>query len=209
MTGMTPDDKRGKHISHSLPTAVHDLVRNHISSFPLKECHYLSGPRQYYLSAGLSIKMMWKLYVEKHLQNKVSYYFYWTFFRDNFNYKFGRPQVDTCCMCEELNVKIKSPRLNDAVKRRAVTELLVHNCKSRKFYAALQHEKSEEGKKEGHVISLSFDFMQNVFLPKIPVQDVFYLRQLTVNVFCINNIKTDTSTLYLYYEGEGMKCVHF
>lgn len=109
MAGQTPEDKRGRHISHSLPTTVHDLVRNHISSFPLKECHYVGGPTQYYLSADLSIKLMWKMFLEKHPQEKVSYYFYWTFFRDNFNYKFGGPQVDTCCTCEELNVQIKSP----------------------------------------------------------------------------------------------------
>lgn len=37
------------------------------------------------------------------------------------------------------------------------------------------------------MLSIAFDYMQNISLPFIPVQDTFYLRQLTLNVFCIHN----------------------
>jgi len=47
--------------------------------------------------------------------------------------------------------------------------------------------------------------MQNIQIPKIPVQELFYLRQLTVSVFCITNIKANTSSLYIYDEGEEKK----
>lgn len=41
-------------------------------------------------------------------------------------------------------------------------------------------ELSEQNK---NIVGLVFDYMQNVDLPKIPVQEVFYLRQLTLQSF--------------------------
>ncbi|PSN43920.1 hypothetical protein C0J52_03660 [Blattella germanica] len=204
LVGKVPEDKRGRGVTFSLPTKIKDLIREHIDSFPLKESHYL-GKKQYYLSAGLNVKYMWRLFNEKYGPNvKVSYYSYRHYFRENFNYRFGRPQVDTCCQCEELQLKIKSPHLNDVAKRTTLAELLVHKRKSKKFYSVLQEE-SSKGQVEENVLSLTFDFMQNLSLPKIPVQELFYLRQLTVNVFCITNIKTNKSSLYIYHEGNGRK----
>ena len=83
---------------------------------------------------------------------------------------------------------------------------MVHKRKSKKFYNKLTTE--VENKKEGiqnHVLSISFDYMQNISLLIIPIQDTFYLCQLTVNVFCIHNIKNNTAQIYLYHEGEARK----
>ncbi|KAJ8883401.1 hypothetical protein PR048_015244 [Dryococelus australis] len=97
--GETPQDKRGKSVSYSLPRTTKLKVKEHIESFPFKESHYC-GEKMYYLSADLDLKTMHKLHLEKY--DKVSYFFYRSFYRENFNYRFGRPQVDTCCTCEEL-----------------------------------------------------------------------------------------------------------
>lgn len=52
------------------------------------------------------------------LENVVKYNFYYTYFRENFGYRFGRPQVDVCSQCENLNRKLKDRNLNDNAKRR-------------------------------------------------------------------------------------------
>lgn len=49
------------------------------------------------------------------------------------------------------------------------------------------------------------DFMQNLPLPHIPVQEVFYYRQLWVNVFNIHNISAGNSMYYVYHEGQAKK----
>ena len=113
--------------------------------------------------------------------------------------------MDTCCKCEELNLKLKSPHLNDVVKRAAQVELDVHKHRSEKFYNALEHETSEGGSREEHVLSMAFDYMKTISLPKIPVQELYYMRQLLVNVFSIHNIKEEKSQIYLYHEGQGRK----
>jgi hypothetical protein len=47
--------------------------------------------------------------------------------------------------------------------------------------------------------------MQNVQIPNIPVQDTFYLRQLTTNIFCIHDLKNNNWAIYLYHEGVAKK----
>jgi hypothetical protein len=47
--------------------------------------------------------------------------------------------------------------------------------------------------------------MQNLPLPNIFVQEVFYLHQLWVNVFCIHDLKNNNTKLYVYHEGEANK----
>lgn len=54
LLGQTPEDKRGKKISHSLSAEIHSLVHEHIKSYPLKETHYESK-KSYYLSPDLNI----------------------------------------------------------------------------------------------------------------------------------------------------------
>lgn len=52
---------------------------------------------------------------------------------------------------------------------------------------------------------ICIDYMANISLPCIPVQDTYYLRQLTVNAFGIHNLATRQSTVFIYDEGEGGK----
>ena len=47
--------------------------------------------------------------------------------------------------------------------------------------------------------------MANVALPRIPVQDTYYFRQLIVNVFGIHDIASRKLTVFIYHEGEGGK----
>lgn len=47
--------------------------------------------------------------------------------------------------------------------------------------------------------------MQNLPLPHIPIQNIFYLRQLWVQCFGIKDLKTDKSTFYMYQESIGNK----
>lgn len=47
--------------------------------------------------------------------------------------------------------------------------------------------------------------MQNLPLPHIPVQEVFYMRQLCIYEFCVHNLKTEKAVFYSYQEGEAYK----
>lgn len=200
----TPTDKRGKNKSgNAKPGAVCFRIHEHISKFDVKETHYGGKPKKY-LDARLNIKLMYRMFISENadLENEVKYNYYYMYFKENFGYSFGQPQVDVCSFCESQNVKIKDKALNDTAKRVAVAELVIHKRRAKKFYASM---KAASENKDDDTCFLCFDFMQNLPLPNIPVQEIFYMRQLWVNVFSIHNLKTNKSKLYVYHEGEANK----
>lgn len=133
--GLLPKDLRGKApAQHAISGEVCKTIEDHIASFPTKTSHY-SNKEMSYLNAELTVKQMHNLFKVKYPETKVNYWFYYKIFKERFNLRFGRPQIDSCVTCETLSVKIKSPSLNDAAKRAAVAELLVHKRRSKQCYA--------------------------------------------------------------------------
>lgn len=211
--GESPQDKRGKSTSGNAKSVrLALLIQDHIKKYPVYTTHYSSNEYTY-LSPRLNVKIMWQAFLQLHPEliprkgessESVTYWFYMKIFQESFDLKFGQPQIDTCCVCEELNVKIRRPHLNNNAKRVAVAELMLHKRRAKKFYSKLR-EVEELAKTHDDVAGLTFDFMQNIMLPATPVQETFYLRQLTVNVFNIHCLKTNTARFYLYHEGTAKK----
>lgn len=200
---LTPRDSRGKQRSgNAIPADVTTLISEHINSFPKKVSHY-SGSDMEYLDARLTVKKMYSLFKTKHPEVKISYTFYWKFFKENFTLRFGRPQVDTCSFCEEKGALLRST-INDNAKRVITAELLVHKRKAQKFYKKLKSVEKLCHERED-VAGICFDFMSNLPLPNIPVQDIFYYRQLWINTFEIHNLGKNNGMLFIYHEGQAKK----
>lgn len=200
--GKLPNDSRGKSSpGNAIPGATTDLVKQHISSFPVKIAHYTSAEK-HYLSEKLDLTIMFGMFKEKYPNSKLSYCYYRKIFREHFDLSFGRPQVDTCCTCEELSVQIKNSSLNETAKRVAVNEKAVH-LRRAKVFSSLMTEISQQS--DDSVAVIAMDYMQNLHIPNIPVQEAFYLRQLTVNVFGIHNLKNNSAKFFVYHEGNGTK----
>jgi hypothetical protein len=80
-----------------------------------------------YLSEQLNTKVMHEQFMEKCPQRReVKYSFYYKIFKPQFSLTFGRPQVDSCCSCEELSMKLNSKPSNDTAKRVAAAQLIIH-----------------------------------------------------------------------------------
>ncbi|KAG8265146.1 hypothetical protein J6590_101614 [Homalodisca vitripennis] len=101
------------------------------------------------------------------LKNKVKYSFCNKYFKENFAYCSGRPQLDVCSTCERLSPNLKDKGLNDNSKRNVPAEKMVHLRRAKKFYKA-KEEASQN--KDDNTVALAFDYdMQNLPLPHIPV----------------------------------------
>ena len=106
--GKIPSDMRGTNPCPSkIPENIINLIDEHIRAFPLKETHY-AGKVMQYLDARLDVKTMHEMFLGKYPETNVKYDFYRKYFQDNFGFSFGRPQIDVCGKCEELEAKIKS-----------------------------------------------------------------------------------------------------
>lgn len=169
----------------------------------MREAHY-TGRTFKYLSEKLDVKTMRVLFTEKYPKQKCNYYFYLKIFKEKFSLSFGRPQVDTCCQCEALDIKMKSKSLNETAKLAAKAEKEVHEGRAKKFHKKMNEIKELCLQDDSHG-AICIDFMQNLMLPNIPVQEVFYLHQLTVNVFDIHDLTTGNAMFYVNHEGISRK----
>ncbi|XP_054287369.1 uncharacterized protein LOC129003147 [Macrosteles quadrilineatus] len=204
LKGKSPRDLRGQQMNRkTFPKDYTDQIKKHIESFPLKISHYSSKEIKY-LDANLDIKKMYNLFLDKFEGSDVVYSYYYKVFKEHFNYRFGRPQIDTCCECEMLNTRIKNPQLNETAKRVAEAQLLVHKKRSNKFYKSISETKDYCASHKNALL-LCFDYCANISLPTLPVQDVYYLRQLSVYPFAIHNSNNDSATFYLYHQGVAAK----
>lgn len=207
-SGDSPIDLRGKHNvrRHVKPQEYNIKIKDHIELFPSKTSHYSSSKTVKYLDGKLTVKCMYELFIKKwpELKTKVKYEYYLKYFNENYSLRFGRPQVDVCSECERLGTRLKDPNLNDNAKRVTAAELMVHKRRAKKFYTQIQ-DVTKLCAERKDVCAITFDYMQNLPLPNIPVQEIFYYRQLWVYAFQIHNLKENTGHFYTYHEGQAYK----
>jgi hypothetical protein len=76
--------------------------------------------------------------------------------------------------------------LNGIAKSVVTAELLVHERRNKKFCNSLEEGTKDSKVNGNNILGLCFHFMAVFDLPKIPVQDVYYFRQLSVDNFGIH-----------------------
>lgn len=204
-TSSAPVDKRGSHENrpNKIPIEVEHLIQQHIKSFPARQSHYSlrKNPHKYYLPETLTIKIMYRLFLEQYKIN-VSYKVYWKVFTTKFNIKFGLPRTDTCTFCDTIGQKIEANQDKEIGKNLQV-EKEIHLRKAEAFYALKRKWKQDSRLNKATVIS--FDYMQNLPLPHIRTNTVFYARQLWYYVFGIHDLSDDSASMYVYDESIGKK----
>ena len=84
------------------------------------------GKERSYLSSVLSVVKMYTLFLQllypdkyleyqagtdaKNIKCEVKYRFYYDYYKQNFNYGFGRPRFDVCCQCTEFETQIQAEK---------------------------------------------------------------------------------------------------
>lgn len=231
-TGISPKDQRGKHRNrpNKLADATFQKIYTHISSFKGRGSHYSTkDSKKIYLPEELNVNKMFKMFKELHPSCKVSYETYRTTFVKNFNISFGYPRTDTCSTCDEYLSKKKvlkfeaekadtgptagcskneKPNKSRDILLNEIKELTtmheVHLAKAKSFYNIKRLSKLSSRKSELKE-SICIDFGKNFPLPKIPTNDVYYKRQLSVYLFNIHVLSNSTSVFYVYPETIGKK----
>lgn len=198
-TSQAPTDCRGKHDNRpkQYPEVVINLVDNHIRSFPARKSHYSlrHNPDKRYLPEDLSVTKMHSLFLEQYHIN-VPYKIYWGVLK-KYNISFGYPRSDTCSYCDSMELKIKTA-MTDEQKQQLRNEKTLHLKKAEAFK---EDKKAYKAKAQmGEILCLSFDFMQNLPLPYIKTNAVFYARQLWQFVFGIHDLGSEVVTIYSYCE---------
>jgi len=119
----SPRDMRGKHTNHkTLPDTVRENIRQHIRSFPTYESHYCradADPTRRYLPPGLTITMMYQLFIQHQRDNGLPESEKWAY-DDIFNREFrhlslSTPKNDTCDQCDIFKAKLADATAEERV----------------------------------------------------------------------------------------------
>ena len=153
-----------------------EAVKNHIQSFTCRASHYgrKGAPGRKYLPSDLNIKRMHQLFLEQNNEAvalTVGYHYYYGVFMHYFNLAFGYPATDTCSTCQSFKLAMKNINISDAEKQTKVALYILHRRKARKFYSLLNDVQPTE-------ITICFDMMENLVLPKLSIGEAYYSRQL-------------------------------
>ena len=174
--GVALQEKRGGARNIEGNAVKRNTVSDHIESFTCRASHYArrGAPGRKYLPSDLGVKKMHELFkAQSHAQ--ITYAFYHSVFKYNFNLGFGHPSKDVCSTCLRFRLKLKDPDLSDEEKRKESALYLLHRRRGRKFYELLNAVED--------TFTVCFDMMENLVLPKSPIGLTYYSRQLYLYVF--------------------------
>lgn len=116
-------------------------------------------------------------------------------FYNEFNIGFSSPASDVCGTCLNLKNTIKQ---NTENKGKVMVDLRIHKLRANAFYKLLNEIPDKS-------VTFCFDLQQVHPLPKTPIQDAFYLRQISFYAFCCVDVKSKNPTFYNWSENEAAR----
>ncbi|KAL4711664.1 hypothetical protein ACJJTC_003431 [Scirpophaga incertulas] len=215
LTGVAPQDKRGKH--ENRPKKVSDttlnLIKEHLKSFKGRTSHYSNKKSsKIYLPEEFNIKKVYELFIEKNpdLKEILSYERYRQEFK-KYNVSFGYPRSDTCSSCDKINAELNS--LKKTKEKTLEIERKIHDLKIEKKLHILKASVFYDRKKKAKLraktdksyVAIAMDYQKNVSLPNITTNDVYYRRQLSMYTFNIHVLATGRSYFFCYPETTSKK----
>ena len=144
---------------------------------------------------------------------------YRNIFDTEFNLGFGQPRSDTCVECDALHMQLQSA--SEQEKEDIQSQLDKHHREAEAAYAQLNADKqtakeSWKGKVREFSSEIescsveatdmySFDLEQNLPCPNIQSSEVFYMRQMWLYNFGINDSVDETATMMVWAENQGKR----
>ena len=195
--GVLPKEGRGgNRISHK-SVAKKDSVKTFISSLRGRESDYSKSKSAciYLLSELKSCKNLWKMYNNCTEEHKVSYQKIYEIFVSEFNIGFSGPQVDACTTCKILkNLIMHKPKVQVVAALKLHRKFQLQQCAA--FYSLIKNYDEDTYK-------IVYDLQQVQVLPKVPVQEAFFARQLALYNFAICEISSGKNYCYTWIESEA------
>ena len=193
-------------------TAMYDgkkaAIVEHISTFSCRASHYIrrGTPGRKYLPSDMSVRQMHAMFGRQNdAQVQVSYSLYYSVFCSKFNLGFGHPVTDVCATCASYKLRYKDQLIDEADRQREAASFILHRRRARVFYDLMNV--TEEA-----AVTICFDMMQNLSLPKTSIGQAYYSRQLSMYVFGIvvhhgrgGSQSKDNVHLYVWQEYENRK----
>lgn len=218
-----PRDRRGKHGNQKkIDDTIKQRVNSHIISFPRRMAHYSRrkiNPNKVYLHEGFNVNRMWLCYLEQYEKEEyekyksgnhkdfkpiVKYAYYKPIFDTEHNIGFGNPRSNTCLKCDQLNLQIETLKRSgdDQSRKTKEDELRLHQSQAENGYALLT-KLTKAARERNDLAVFTFDFQQNLPIPKLTTSDMFYSRMLWLYNFGIHDCRTGEGIMNVWCETEA------
>lgn len=194
--GTVPKEKRGGDRVSNKSNIKKQNVREFLNRLPATESHYnRQKSKRIYLSSDLCIAKLHKMYNSKCTDpnNKVTLSMFKRLFYSEYNIGFSSPASDVCATC--LNLKNAIKREN---KDKTKTELKVHQMRANTFFKLMKEQHPDS-------LTICFDLQQVHPLPKTPMQDAFYKRQISFYAFCCVDVNARYPVFYIWDETQASR----
>ena len=203
-TAVPEPDLRGRHApANKIVGEKAKHVREHIRLLPAMTSHYsrAKSPSRLYLDSTLTIRKLYDLYLSWMAQTypqaaRVVFHYYSDVFTKEFNISFEPPKVDTCTTCDIINMAL-SNATTDEEKGVQQTKLEDHLKEAK---AAQDYMKRLKKDNDPETRAVCMDLQQILPTPKLHTGIAYYKRKMWTYNFCIHNIKTGESTMFVWHE---------
>lgn len=194
------DNRGGDRVSHK-SGAKKAAVRQFLGKLKGRESHYnRKKSMRIYLSSDLNIGKLHNIYNKTvTLSLKVKK----TMFRKvfcEFNIGFKSPASDICSFCHNIDLQLKKEKMASIRNEAAINDLIlkkrVHKKRAKAFYELMKETKENE-------LTICFDLQQVQPLPRSPVQEAFYLRQLSFYALCVVGVEGKNPVFYSWTEDQS------
>ncbi|KAK3866123.1 hypothetical protein Pcinc_028321 [Petrolisthes cinctipes] len=186
-------DLRGRHKSaNKIGGRKAGRIRQHIRLLPAMTSHYsrAKAPNRLYLDSTLNIRKLYDIYLtwmseQFPQEERVSFHYYSDVFTCEFNIGFEPPKVDTCTICDTLQMALSNATIEQKAEQQA--KLDDHKREAKKaqdFMKRLQDDNNLETR------AVCMDLQQILPTPKLHTSVAYYKRKLWTYNFCIHNLKT-------------------
>lgn len=119
---------------------------------------------------------------------------FYKMFHGEFNIGFPTPS-DVCSTCTLLMNKIKYEK-DPTKKVELMTQKRIHKLRANAFYEIMKTSVPDS-------VALCFELQQVLPLPRTPIGECFYGRQISVYNFCIFNIDNNKPYFYVWDETQA------
>lgn len=195
--GNIPKEKRGGDRKSAKSGEKKEKLRLFLRKLPASESHYnRAKSRRIYLSCQLNQRKLRQLYNDSVSPDfQVTKTMFQKVFSDDFNIGFKNPASDACSTCILLSNKIKMAT-NSADKNILITQKRVHNLRAKAFYKLCKNDDPDSE-------NFCFDLQQVQPLPKTPIQESFYSRQISYYNLCFVGMDSRNPRFYQWSEDQG------
>ena len=209
-TGMCIPDKRGRKIPpNRLPDLALQRVHEHIKMLPVTQSHYTraKSTNRVYLPSSTSIPRLYakyfEFYKEKYNNDElkpVSEHYYRDVFTQQYNIGTAPPSKDTCTTCDLTNAEIQRAEAEGKDTTMLQQKLEAHKNKAAEAQELLRTPKFDPDPQRKVVC---IDLQQTFPCPRLTTGIAYYKMKLWVYNFCIHDVKTNKSTMFIWEETSG------